>query len=103
MESERSLAEKIFDMVPKCGRYERDILFKLINEYPQKTIEAALAHLCAAGHLRKCGDKVRPLYVRMVTPKVFYDGCAPAPSQTATSLLQMHSNFEDGHEQETTA
>ena len=95
MESQRPLHEKIFDMVPKSGRYERDILFKLINEYPQKTIEAMLEALCQKGHLRKCGDKIRPLYVRMVTPKVFYDGCAPAPSQTATSLLQMHSNFED--------
>jgi len=96
MESVRSLPGKIFDMVPKSGRYERDILFKLINEYPQKTVEECLEQLCAAGHLRKCGDKIRPLYVRMVTPKVFYNGCAPAPSQTATALMQMHSNFKDG-------
>ena len=96
MESERSLAEKIFDMVPKSGRYERDILFKLINSYSQNTVETALAQLCAAGHLRKCGDKIRPLYVRMVTPKVFYDGCAPAPSQAVADMLQMHSNILKG-------
>jgi hypothetical protein len=90
-----SLDEKIFDMVPKSGRYERDILFKLINVYPQRTIEIALERLCNAGHLRKCGDKARPLYVRMVTPKVFYSGIAPAPAASATSMLQMHSNFEE--------
>jgi len=95
MESVRSLPGKIFELVPKSGRYERDILFKLINEFPQKTIEACLEQLCAAGHLRKCGDKVRPLYVRMVTPKVFYSGIAPAPTAAATSMLKMHSNFED--------
>jgi len=94
MESLGALPSKIFELVPKSGRYERDILFKLINEYPQKTIEACLEQLCAAGHLRKCGDKVRPFYIRMTTPKVFYNGCAPAPTKTETSLLQMHSNFK---------
>lgn len=95
MANNRSLVELIFDMVPRNGRYEQDILHKLVPSFPHRTIEAALVKLCADGHLRKCGDKIRPLYVRMVTPKVFYDGCAPAPAAAQTAMLQMHSNFED--------
>lgn len=90
-----SLVEKIFDMVPRNGRYERDIVQALIHEFPQRTIEAILRRLCDQDHLRKCGDSVRPLYVRMVTPKVFYDGLAPLSQDLASVMLQMHSNFEN--------
>lgn len=89
------IVEKIFEVVPKDGRYEQDIMFGLVHQFSQRDIEAALRWLCHNGHLRKCGNKSRPLYVRVTSPRVFYDNIRPVAGDPTPALLQMHSNFEE--------
>ena len=88
---ERGLALELWQMIPADGRYERDILHAMVSRWPQARVEKELAWLCERGYLRRCGDKIRPIYVRM-SRTVRYSNIAPLTIENV--LLQMHQNFE---------
>jgi hypothetical protein len=90
-----NLKRKIFDMIKVNGIYERDLFQRLINSYSQKSIEDVIAFLTERGFIKKCGDKVRPIYVRKESAKVVYQHISPLAPGTEQTLLKMHSNFEE--------
>lgn len=90
----KDLVGELYEMIPFDGRYERDIMHKLVNEYPQATIEATLLHLCREHQIRKCGDKMRLMYVRE-PHRVRYLNITPLSSRTADLLVTLHKNFEE--------
>lgn len=59
-----------FAAVPRTGVYERDLLTKMVKQYPQSEIEVALAVLSGQGFIKKAGCSARPIYVRMKTPAI---------------------------------
>ena len=85
------LAPDIYDVVTVDGRYEQDVMNDFLLRFSRNEIEKALAWLCQRGHLRKCGDKVRPIYVRRENASARYTNIFPANG--VEMLLQMHSNF----------
>ena len=91
--SRPKLVPTIFDAVPEKGRYEGDIMDDFLLHASRREIESALEWLCSHGHLRKCGDKIRPIYVRPENRGVRYTNIRPVTGEDV--LLQMHSNFTE--------
>lgn len=87
------LAPDIFDIVPPTGRYEGDIFNDFLRYASRREIENALQWLCEKGHLRKCGDAVRPIYARPEKPRITYTNIRPIHGTDV--LLQMHQNFTE--------
>jgi hypothetical protein len=90
-----NLKRIIFDLVKIDGIYERDLLHKLVARYSQRSIEDTLAFLMERGFIKRCGDKIRPMYVRMESARVVYQCIVPLAPGTEQTLLTMHSNFEE--------
>lgn len=88
----KGLETQIYDMTPVTGRYVRDYFDKLLHRFSQHNIEAALADLCARNVIRKCGDNVRPFYVRIERQKVFYTNTRPLFDGGEQDLLIMQGN-----------
>ena len=89
------LAQQLYARVTINGWYESDIFNHFQSSgrnWSRREIEKALSWLRERGHLRRCGDAVRPLYVRPER-RIVYDNIRPV-SGTPT-LLTMHSNFEE--------
>jgi hypothetical protein len=82
-------------MISVNGIYERDLLHKLVANYSQKSIEDVIAFLMERGFIKRCGDKIRPIYVRMESARVVYQCIVPLAPGTEQTLLTMHSNFEE--------
>jgi len=87
------LAQAIWSGVPVTGRYEADIVNTLLGGWSRHEIDKALKWLVERGHLRRCGDAVRPLYARPER-SIRYDNIRPLHGMTA-ALLAMHSNFTE--------
>jgi hypothetical protein len=90
-----NLKRVIFDMIKIDGIYERDLLHKLVANYSQKSIEDVIAFLMERGFIKRCGDKIRPIYVRKESARVVYQHIIPLAPGTEQILLEMHSNFEE--------
>jgi hypothetical protein len=90
-----NLKRVIFDMIKVNGIYERDLLHRLVQYYSQRSIEDTLAFLMERGFIKRCGDKIRPIYVRMESARVVYQHLFPLAPGTEQTLLKMHSNFEE--------
>jgi len=90
-----NLKRVVFDMIKVTGIYERDLLHKLVAHYSQKSIEDVIAFLSERGFIKRCGDKIRPMYVRKESARVVYQHLVPLESGTEQTLLKMHSNFEE--------
>lgn len=89
-----NLRRVIFDKIKVTGIYERDLLMALATEgHSPSKVDEAIDYLAGRGYIRKCGDKIRPLYVRMESAKVVYQNLTPLDHKAAQVLLQMHSNF----------
>lgn len=82
----------IYDAIPVNGRYEQDIFNDFLLQWSRYTIKDALNLMVAAGHLRKCGTTLRPLYVRDVRAGIRYTNIRPIVG--VETLLAMHKNFE---------
>lgn len=91
-----NLRRVIFDKVKVTGIYERDLLMQLaIEGHSTSKVVEAIDYLAGRGYIRKCGDKIRPLYVRSESARVVYQNLTPLDQRAAQVLLQMHSNFEE--------
>lgn len=89
-----NLRRVIFDKIKVTGIYERDLLMQLAAEgYSPSKVDEEINFLAGRGYIRKCGDKIRPLYVRSESAKVVYQNLTPLHQKAAQILLQMHSNF----------
>lgn len=93
------LERDIWESVTVNGRYESDIFNDFLLRSPRRRIEQALQWICERGHLRKCGDRVRPLYAR---PERSYRYTNIRPVPGVEMLLAMHQNFTgESHERPT--
>jgi hypothetical protein len=90
-----NLKRVIFDLIKIDGVYERDLLHKLVARYSQRSIEDTLAFLLERRFIKRAGDKIRPIYVRIESARVVYANIAPTAPGTEQTLLTMHSNFEE--------
>lgn len=90
-----NLKRVIFDLIKIDGIYERDLLHTLVARYSQRSVEDTLAFLMERKFIKRAGDKIRPIYVRMESARVVYANIAPTASGAEQPLLTMHSNFEE--------
>ena len=90
-----NLKRIIFALVGVSGVYQRALLHKLVQLYSQRSIEDTLAFLMERKFIKRAGDKIRPIYVRLESARVVYANIAPAAPGTEQSLLTMSSNFEE--------
>lgn len=58
------LERDIWESVTVNGRYESDVYNDFLLRSPHRRIARALDWLVERGHLRRCGDRARPLYAR---------------------------------------
>ena len=90
-----NLKRKVFDLVKVDGVYEKDLLHKLVGCYSQKSVEDTIAFLIERRFIKRAGDKIRPMFIRVESARVVYANLRPLAPGTEQTLLKMHSNFEE--------
>jgi len=68
----KTLERHVYDFIPRPGRYVSDIRVHFALTADLDLLQEALDELTVRGFIRRAGCHLRPMYVRMKSPTVFY-------------------------------